>query len=44
MQTIINNTTDHINRLNIEFTKKSATEFLLDYKIFISEFRSCSAV
>jgi len=27
---IINNTSDHINRLNIEFTKKSATEFLLD--------------
>ncbi|MDA9676795.1 HAMP domain-containing histidine kinase, partial [bacterium] len=26
---IINNTTDHINRLNIEFTKDSATEFLL---------------
>ena len=24
---IINNTSDHINRLNIEFTKKSATEF-----------------
>ena len=28
-EVIINNTTDHINRLNIEFTKKSATEFLL---------------
>ena len=27
---IINNTTDHINRLNIEFTKKSTTKFLLD--------------
>ena len=27
---IINNTTDHINRLNVEFTKKSATKFLLD--------------
>lgn len=27
---IINNTTDHINRLNIKFTKKSATKFLLD--------------
>ena len=27
---IINNTTDHINRLNIEFTKESATQFLLD--------------
>ena len=26
---IINNTTDHINRLNIQFTKESATEFLL---------------
>ena len=26
---IINNTTDHINRLNIKFTKESATEFLL---------------
>ncbi len=26
---IINNTSDHINRLNIEFTKESATEFLL---------------
>ena len=26
---IINNTTDHINRLNIEFTKENATEFLL---------------
>ena len=28
-ETIINNTTDHINRLNIEFTKENATEFLL---------------
>jgi len=27
--TIIKNTTDHINRLKIEFTKESATEFLL---------------
>ena len=27
---IINNTSDHINRLNIEFTKEGATEFLLD--------------
>ena len=27
---IINNTSDHINRLNITFTKASATEFLLD--------------
>jgi len=27
---IINNTTDHINRLNIEFTRDSATKFLLD--------------
>jgi len=27
---IINNTTDHINRLNIKFTKESATKFLLD--------------
>jgi len=27
---IINNTTDHINRLNVEFTKESATQFLLD--------------
>ena len=27
---IINNTTDHINRLNIELTKESATKFLLD--------------
>ena len=27
---IINNTSDHINRLNIEFTKDSATEFVLD--------------
>jgi len=26
---IIKNTTDHINRLNIEFTKESATKFLL---------------
>ena len=26
---IINNTADHINRLNIEFNKESATEFLL---------------
>ena len=26
---IIKNTTDHINRLNIKFTKKNATEFLL---------------
>ena len=28
-EAIINNTTDHINRLNIEFTKENATEFLL---------------
>ena len=27
---IINNTTDHINRLNIKFTTESATKFLLD--------------
>ena len=27
---IIKNTSDHINRLDIEFTKKSATKFLLD--------------
>tara|TARA_B100000686_G_scaffold104709_1_gene111926 strand:+ start:774 stop:2321 length:1548 start_codon:yes stop_codon:yes gene_type:complete len=27
---IINNTSDHINRLNIQFTKESATKFLLD--------------
>ena len=27
---IIDNTSDHINRLNIEFTKESATKFLLD--------------
>ena len=27
---IIDNTSDHINRLNIEFTKESATNFLLD--------------
>ena len=27
---IISNTSDHINRLNIEFTKESATKFLLD--------------
>ena len=27
---IINNTKDHISRLNIEFTKESATKFLLD--------------
>ena len=26
---IINNTSDHINRLNIEFTKESAIDFLL---------------
>ena len=26
---IINNTTDHINRLKIKFTKKNVTEFLL---------------
>ena len=26
---VINNTSDHINRLNIEFNKKNATEFLL---------------
>ena len=26
---IIDNTSDHINRLNIEFTKESVTEFLL---------------
>ena len=26
---IINNTSDHIKRLNIEFTKKNVTEFLL---------------
>ena len=29
---IINNTSDHINRLNVEFTKESATEFLLDVR------------
>ena len=28
-EAIINNTTEHINRLNIKFTKESATEFLL---------------
>ena len=28
--TIIKNTSDHINRLNIEFTKESTTKFLLD--------------
>ena len=28
-EAIISNTTDHINRLNIEFNKESATEFLL---------------
>ena len=27
---IINNTSDHINRLNIEFTKEGVTKFLLD--------------
>ena len=27
---IINNTTDHLNRLNIDFTKEGATQFLLD--------------
>ena len=27
---VINNTSDHINRLNIKFTKESATKFLLD--------------
>ena len=27
---IINNTTDHINRLNIEFNREDATKFLLD--------------
>ena len=27
---IINNTTEHINRLNIEFTKENTTKFLLD--------------
>ena len=27
---IINNTSDHINRLNIKFTKESSTKFLLD--------------
>ena len=27
---IINNTSDHIKRLNVEFTKESATKFLLD--------------
>ena len=27
---IINNTSDHINRLSIEFTKESVTKFLLD--------------
>ena len=27
---IINNTTDHLNRLNIEFTKESTSKFLLD--------------
>ena len=28
-ETIINNTSDHINRLNFKFTQESATEFLL---------------
>ena len=29
---IINNTKDHIDRLNIKFTKESATKFLLDVR------------
>ena len=29
---IIDNTSDHINRLNIQFTKESATKFLLDVR------------
>ena len=29
---IIDNTSDHIKRLNIEFTKESTTEFLLDVR------------
>ena len=30
---IINNTADHINRLNIQFSKESATKFLLDARV-----------
>ena len=33
---IINNTSDHINRLNIKFTKKSTTEFLLEKRFLFS--------
>ena len=32
---IINNTSDHINRLNIEFTKESTTKFLLDARFLL---------
>ena len=33
---IINNTKDHIDRLNIKFTKESATKFLLDVRFLES--------
>ena len=41
---IIKNTSDHINRLNIQLTKESATEFLLSTRFFISEFGSRSTL
>ena len=31
---IIDNTSDHINRLNIQFTKESATKFFVRCKVF----------
>ena len=38
-ETIINNTTDHINRLNIELTKKKCYRIFIINKVLISKFR-----
>ena len=35
---IINNTSDHIKRLNVEFTKESATKFLLSTRFLFQNF------
>ena len=41
---IINNTSDHINRLKIEFTKRKCYKIFIGCEIFISEFRPCSII
>ena len=41
---IINNTSDHINRLNIEFTQRKCNRIFIINKIFISKSRSCSII